>query len=59
MYHRGNGGSEQSEALKQDALISALKKDLYDLRDKEHNFVTMSDEVNKYEARLEMQKEEK
>ena len=57
--YRGNHGNEQSEALKQDALISALKKDLFELREKEHHLVTVADQTHQLEAKLAMQQEEK
>jgi hypothetical protein len=57
--YRASASLEQSEALQRDALISALKKELYDLKDKEHEFVALNDDVNNCEAKFSMLKDEK
>lgn len=51
--------NEQSESLHKDALISSFKKDLHDLRDKEHQYTAMTDDVHNCEARIAMLQEEK
>ena len=57
--YRASASLEQSEALQRDALISALKKELYDHKDKEHEFVALNDDVNNCEAKFSMLKDEK
>lgn len=54
-----NTSTEQPESLQRDALISALKKELYDIRDKEHEYIALNDDVHNCEARYSMLKEEK
>ena len=56
--YRGNN-SENADSSQRDALISALKKELYDIRDKEHAFISLSDDVNNCESRYSMLKEDK
>ena len=50
---------EQAESLQRDALISALKKELYDLKDKEHEYITLNDDAHNCEAQYSMLKDEK
>ncbi len=48
--YRQSSTFEQSESLQKDALISTLKKELYELQDKEHEFAAINDRVNNQEA---------
>lgn len=43
--------------MQRDALISMLKKELYDLQDKEHGFIVLNDEINNVEAKYSMIKD--
>ena len=45
--------------MQRDALISMLKKELYELQDKEHEFIVLNDEINNVEAKYSMLKDEK
>ena len=45
--------------MQRDALISMLKKELYELQDKEHEFIVLNDEINTVEAKYNMIKDEK
>ncbi len=56
MYQRA-GTMEQAESMQRDALISMLKKELYDLQDKEHGFIVLNDEINNVEAKYSMIKD--
>jgi len=57
--YQGTPAAEQSESIHKDALISALKKELYDLQDREHEYLSLSDDVHNCEARLAILKEDK
>lgn len=48
---------EQAQSLQRDALISALKKELYDLKDKEHEYIALNDDAHNCEARYSMLKD--
>lgn len=50
---------EQADSMQRDALISMLKKELYELQDKEHEFIVLNDEINNVEAKYSMLKDEK
>lgn len=57
--YRASTSTEQSENLQRDALISALKKELYDLKDKEHQIISLNEDINNCETQFSMLKEEK
>jgi hypothetical protein len=58
MYRPGHS-QDQAEALSRDALISALKKELYELKDREHEYISLTDDVHNCESKFSMMKEEK
>jgi hypothetical protein len=58
MYQR-NTTMEQADSMQRDAVISMLKKELYELQDKEHGFIVLNDEINNVEAKYSMIKDEK
>ena len=55
MYRNSTG--EQADSMQRDALINSLKKELYSLRDKEHDILALSDEINSNEAKFSMLKD--
>ncbi len=57
--YRQSSTFEQSESLQKDALISTLKKELYELQDKEHEFAAINDRVNNQEAHYALKNDEK
>lgn len=46
--------SEQAESTQKQALISSLKKELYELKDKEHEFIPLENEVAGVESNFDM-----
>lgn len=52
-----NSAMEQADSMQRDALISMLKKELYELQDKEHEFIVLNDEINTVEAKYNMIKD--
>lgn len=58
MYRQG-ATAEAAESMHKDALISALKKELYDLQDKEHEYLSLTDDVHNCESRFAILKEDK
>lgn len=59
MYRGTATTMEQADSMQRDALISALKKELYDLQDREHEYLSLNDEINNVETKYSMLKEEK
>jgi predicted nucleic acid-binding Zn-ribbon protein len=59
MYRGMATTMEQADSMQRDALISALKKELYDLQDREHEYLSLNDEINNVETKYSMLKEEK
>jgi hypothetical protein len=45
--------------MQKEALISMLKKEFYELQDKEHEFIILNDEINNVEAKYSILKDEK
>jgi hypothetical protein len=45
--------------MQKEALISMLKKEYYELQDKEHEFIVLNDEINNVEAKYSILKDEK
>lgn len=52
-----NSAMEQADSMQRDALISTLKRELYELQDREHEFVALNDEINTVEAKYAMIKD--
>jgi hypothetical protein len=50
---------EQMESMQKDAVIASLKKELYELRDREHDFIPLENEVNNIESKYDMLQDEK
>lgn len=48
------GNYEQAENAQKDILISTLKKELYELKDREHEFIPLENEVTTIESRYDM-----
>jgi hypothetical protein len=44
--YRANVSLEQTESNQRDLIITALKKELYILQDREHEYSALSDEVS-------------
>ena len=45
---------EHTENMQKDVLIASLKKELYELRDKEHEFIPLENEVTNIETKYDM-----
>lgn len=52
-------GPEQLESTQKDAVISSLKKELYELKDKENDFIPLENEVVNIESKYDMLLDEK
>ena len=50
---------EQSESSHKDAVISSLKKELFELKDLEHDFLRLNDEVANIESKYALLLDEK
>lgn len=57
--YRPSPASEQSDTLQRNALMEALKRELQQLRDKEHEYVALTDDAHNCEARHAMLQEER
>ena len=57
--YRNQGGDIPDDSAKRDGIIAALKKELYDLRDKEHQYISLSDDTHNCESKYSLLKEEK
>lgn len=54
-----NGALEYSESAHKDTVISSLKKELFELKDLEHDFLRLNDEVANIESKYSMLLDEK
>lgn len=50
---------EDSEAFHKDNVISTLKRELFELKDLEHDFIRLNDEVSKLESKYALMLDEK
>jgi hypothetical protein len=55
----GAGLLEQSESQHKDAVISSLKKELFELKDLEHDFLRLNDEIANIESKYSLLLDEK
>jgi len=53
------GHPEQAESSHKDAVISSLKKELFELKDLEHDFIRLNDEVANIESKYALLLDEK
>jgi hypothetical protein len=54
-----NGLLDQTEAAHKDAVISSLKKELFELKDLENDFLRLNDEVAQIESKYALLLDEK
>ena len=61
MYRNVGNAShlEQAESSHKDAVISSLKKELFELKDLEHDFLRLNDEVANIESKYALLLDEK
>ena len=58
MYREGNY-ENNPDSLQRDALIQTLKKELWELQDREHEHLALENEIQNEEARYNLLQDEK
>ena len=59
MYRNSPNTLENGESAHKDAIINSLKKELHDLKDLEHDFIRLNDEVANIESKYQLLLDEK
>ena len=57
--YRGSNYENNPDSLQRDALIQTLKKELWELQDREHEHLALENEIQNEEARYNLLQDEK